>query len=289
VLVCSRGEGSRDHGELGACELIIWSVGGRAAAAAATRVASVGRALPSVRGGGSRWGAGRDGSMAAPVHAEEIPRFIDSQIKPHLNRILRVLGNERPAAPIEFIADCFVNNSVPERSAPRSWEESLMSYLLSHDVVARVERAIATCAIRHGAHCLWPAKAPRAHGASSRVHGPTSPPPVVFVHAATVENPLEFIGNLLREEPEPEEAVPPRAAQTRPRPAALEVPGGGAGAASARLSPRADGAPPMSPKSPGSIATPASKSKMDPLSLQSPSPRGLDSARSSSYETISVR
>ena len=92
--------------------------------------------------------------MAAPLHAEEIPRFINSQIKPHLNQILRVLGNERPAAPIEFIADCFVNNSVPERSAPRSWEESLMSYLLSHDVVARVERAIATCAIRHGAQCL---------------------------------------------------------------------------------------------------------------------------------------
>jgi hypothetical protein len=90
-------------------------------------------------------------AMAAPAHAEEIPRFIDTQIKPHLNKILRVLGNERPAAPVEFIADCFLNNSVPERSAPRAWEESLMSYLLSHDVVARVERAIATCAIRHGA------------------------------------------------------------------------------------------------------------------------------------------
>lgn len=89
--------------------------------------------------------------MAAPARADEIPRFIDSQIKPHLNKVLRVLGNERPAAPIEFIADCFINKSVPERSAPRSWDESLMSYLLSHDVVARVERAIATCAIHHGA------------------------------------------------------------------------------------------------------------------------------------------
>ena len=96
--------------------------------------------------------------MAAAVPAEEIPRFIDTQIKPHLNKILRVLGNERPAAPIEFIAECFVTNSVPERSAPRAWDESLMSYLLSHDVVARVERAIATCAIRHGACAAWRAR-----------------------------------------------------------------------------------------------------------------------------------
>jgi hypothetical protein len=42
-------------------------------------------------------------AMAAPAHPEEIPRFIDTQIKPHLNKILRVLGNERPAAPVEFI------------------------------------------------------------------------------------------------------------------------------------------------------------------------------------------
>ena len=42
--------------------------------------------------------------MAAPAHAEEIPRFIDTQIKPHLNKILRVLGNERQAGPkAEFI------------------------------------------------------------------------------------------------------------------------------------------------------------------------------------------
>eukprot|EP01043_Picozoa_sp_COSAG02_P026886 COSAG02_NODE_1561_length_11924_cov_12.099281_5_plen_128_part_00 len=109
---------------------------------------------------------------------------------------------------------------------------------------------------------------------------------IVFVHTATVENPLEFIGQLLREAPEPEEAVPPREAQTRSRPAALEVPGGGAGET---LSPRADGVPPTSPKSPGSLLTPASQSKMTSLSLQSPSPRGLDSARSSSYDTISVR
>ena len=110
--------------------------------------------------------------------------------------------------------------------------------------------------------------------------------------AATVENPLEYIGNLLREAPEPEEAMMPRAAQTRLRPAALAVPGGGAGDGdgSSDVSPRADLPPPLSPgRSPGSIATPLSKTKMESLSLQSPSPRPLDMTRSTSYDTISVR
>ena len=111
--------------------------------------------------------------------AEQIPRFIDTQIKPHLNKILRVLGNERPASPLQFIADCFVSSSIPERGHPRAWEESLMSYLLNHDVVARVERAIATCAIHH----------------------------------ATVNNPLEYVGKLLQESPAAEEAVPPPSAR----------------------------------------------------------------------------
>eukprot|EP01048_Picozoa_sp_COSAG05_P000515 COSAG05_NODE_14_length_36349_cov_27.641655_9_plen_89_part_00 len=81
---------------------------------------------------------------------DEIPRFIDEHIKPHLYAVLRVLGNERPLKPIEFIAECFLSGCVPERSEPRVWDSSLMSYLLDHDVVTRVEQAISTCAVHHG-------------------------------------------------------------------------------------------------------------------------------------------
>ncbi len=67
--------------------------------------------------------------------AEEIPRFIDTQIKPHLNKILRVLGNERPASPLQFIADCFVSSSIPERGHPRAWEESDPKMITDSDEV----------------------------------------------------------------------------------------------------------------------------------------------------------
>ena len=191
--------------------------------------------------------------------AEEIPRFIDTQIKPHLNKILRVLGNERPASPLQFIADCFVSSSIPERGHPRAWEESLMSYLLNHDVVARVERAIATCAIHH----------------------------------ATVNNPLEYVGKLLQESPAAEEAVPPPRAE-RTRPPALDVAGGGAGSGgdSPQQSPHEEAAapPPLSPKSPGSaLATSADAEQMRDLTLQSPetSPKENGAKRTTSYDTMS--
>lgn len=216
------------------------------------------------------------------MHADDIPHFINTQIKPHLNKILRVLGNERPAAPIDFIADCFIKQRVPERSAPRAWDESLMSYLLNHDVVARVERAIATCAIRHGAQCLSSAAAFHVTGLTLA----TSPHRSRCLRAATVENPLEFVGKLLREAPAPEEAVEPSARQTRPRPAALDVPGGGAGTAG-HLSPCDDGPPPRSPGS--ALTTPVPNTTVGTLSLESPAYRGQTATRSTSYDTISVR
>ena len=84
------------------------------------------------------------------LRMDEIPHFIDNQIKPHLYAVLRVLGNERPESPVDFIAQCFLDGAVPERSGPKVWESSLMSYLLDHDVVSRVEQAISTCAVHHG-------------------------------------------------------------------------------------------------------------------------------------------
>ncbi len=183
-----------------------------------------------------------------------------------------------------------------QQQCPREVSAALMGRV-AHVLPAEPRRRSACGACyRHVCDPPWCAvplaSSKPSRSAGSRVHDSTSAAPptlptlIVFVRAATVENPLEFIGQLLREAPEPEEAVPPRGAQTRSRPAALEVPGGGAGAT---LSPRAGGVPPASPRSPGTLLTPASKSQMPSLSLQSPSPRGLDSARSSSYDTISVR
>ena len=82
---------------------------------------------------------------------DEIPKFINTEIQPHLYAVLRALGNERPRAPLDFIATCFVSGTVPEtQSEPQSWDQSLMSYLLDHDVVQKVEQAISKCAVARG-------------------------------------------------------------------------------------------------------------------------------------------
>eukprot|EP01047_Picozoa_sp_COSAG01_P113080 COSAG01_NODE_41797_length_447_cov_0.764368_1_plen_86_part_00 len=82
---------------------------------------------------------------------EDIPQFIDQKIQPHLYAVLRVLGNDRPSAPLNFIAECFETGTIPTmQQEARSWDESLMSYLLSHDVVRKVEQAISQCAVCRG-------------------------------------------------------------------------------------------------------------------------------------------